>query len=146
MLFRSLREKTDGILKREKFRIRYYNDDFSHITLEKKQKYDHLCKKDAAVLTKAECESILSGDIAWMPDHFDPLIQEFYIKLKQQLLKPRVLVSYIREPYLYEAGNVRVTFDFDVRTNSLREPFLPLRKSSGEIRTPWWMHLKLICR
>jgi hypothetical protein len=128
---KALREKTDGILKREKFRIRYYNDDFSHITLEKKQKYDHLCKKDAAVLTKAECESILSGDIAWMPDHFDPLIQEFYIKLKQQLLKPRVLVSYIREPYLYEAGNVRVTFDFDVRTSLFHS--LSLKKDIPDI-------------
>ena len=114
---KALREKTNGILKREKFRIRYYNDDFSYITLEKKQKYDQLCKKDTAVLTELECEKILSGDTAWMLEREEPLIREFYIKQKQELLKPRVLVSYIREPYLYAAGNVRVTFDFDVRTS-----------------------------
>ena len=32
---KALREKVDGIQKREKFRIRYYNDRFSLITLEK---------------------------------------------------------------------------------------------------------------
>ena len=32
---KALKEKTDGISRREKFRIRYYNDDLSFITLEK---------------------------------------------------------------------------------------------------------------
>lgn len=128
---KALREKTDGILQREKFRIRYYNDDFSRIALEKKQKYNHLCKKDTALLTKLECENILSGDTAWMPDHGKPLVQEFYIKLKQELLKPRVLVSYNREPYLYEAGNVRITFDFDVRTSLFHS--LSLRKGIPDV-------------
>lgn len=128
---KALREKTDGILKREKFRIRYYNDDFSRITLEKKQKQDHLCKKDSAFLTRAECERILSGDIAWMPNRLEPLILEFYAKMKQELLKPRVLVSYIREPYLYVAGNVRVTFDFDVRTSLFHS--LSLKKDIPDV-------------
>ena len=45
---KALREKVDGIQKREKFRIRYYNDRFSFITLEKKIKHNSLCmKKDA---------------------------------------------------------------------------------------------------
>jgi len=32
---KALREKIDGVNNREKFRIRYYNDDFSYIKLEK---------------------------------------------------------------------------------------------------------------
>ena len=35
---KALLEKINGILGREKFRIRYYNDDVSFITLEKKMK------------------------------------------------------------------------------------------------------------
>ena len=42
---KALREKIDGIGKREKFRIRYYNDDFSFIVLEKKMKNGNLCSK-----------------------------------------------------------------------------------------------------
>lgn len=33
---KALREKRDGVSRREKFRIRYYNDDFSLITLRKR--------------------------------------------------------------------------------------------------------------
>ena len=39
-------------------------------------------------------------------------------------LKPRVLVSYIREPYIYKAGNVRITFDWNVRTTMYHGKFL----------------------
>ncbi len=37
--------------------------------------------------------------------------------MKTQQLRPRVLVSYVREPYVYAAGNVRVTFDSNIRTS-----------------------------
>ena len=48
---KALREKIDGVQKREKFRIRYYNRDLTFITLEKKVKYNSLCMKlDAARL------------------------------------------------------------------------------------------------
>ena len=42
---KALREKIDGIQKREKFRIRYYNDSISFLTLEKKIKHNNLCMK-----------------------------------------------------------------------------------------------------
>ena len=35
-----------------------------------------------------------------------------------------MLVSYIREPYVYRAGNVRVTFDFDIRSTLFHPHFL----------------------
>lgn len=44
-----------------------------------------------------------------------------------QMLRPRVLVSYIREPYIYGAGNVRVTFDSDIRTTLFHRNFLEER-------------------
>ena len=42
---KALREKLDGVNYREKFRIRYYNDDTSFIRLEKKSKINGLCQK-----------------------------------------------------------------------------------------------------
>ncbi len=41
-----------------------------------------------------------------------------------QLLRPRVLVSYVREPYIYAPGNVRVTFDSSIRTSLYHRTFL----------------------
>lgn len=121
---KALREKIDGIEKREKFRIRYYNDDFSFITLEKKMKIDNLCLKYDARITEEECRKILEGDLEFMKDHKEELVRELYAKIKYQQLKPRVLVSYVREPYIFKAGNVRVTFDFNIRTSLYSREFL----------------------
>ncbi len=121
---KALREKVNGVQRREKFRIRYYNDNFSYITLEKKIKYNNLCMKIDAAITKDECRAVLDGRTAWMIEHPAELVREFYCKINSQQLQPRVLVSYIREPYVYEAGNVRVTFDAHIRTSLFHRAFL----------------------
>ena len=121
---KALREKTDGVAKREKFRIRYYNDDFSFITLEKKMKINNLCMKCDAPITRKECMRLLEGDLAWMKEHPQELVRELYAKMNYQQLRPRVLVSYTREPYIYPAGNVRVTFDSQIRTSLYSKEFL----------------------
>ena len=36
-----------------------------------------------------------------------------------------MLVSYVREPYVYAPGNVRVTFDSRIRTSLYARGFLP---------------------
>ena len=51
---KALREKVDGVNRREKFRIRYYNLDPSIIHLEKKSKLNGLGTKYSADLTKEE--------------------------------------------------------------------------------------------
>jgi len=121
---KALREKIDGVAKREKFRIRYYNDDFSFITLEKKMKINNLCLKYDARITEEECRKILDGDISFMKEHKEELVRELYAKMNYQLLRPRVLVSYVREPYIYAPGNVRVTFDSNIRTSLFSQDFL----------------------
>lgn len=121
---KALREKINGVQKREKFRIRYYDDDFSFITLEKKIKYNHLCMKIGAALTEDECRAILEGRTGWMMGHPSELVRELYCKMNSQQLRPKVLVSYIREPYVYAAGNVRVTFDSCIRTSLFHRGFL----------------------
>lgn len=121
---KALREKKDGVQKREKFRIRYYNDDFSYITLEKKMKHNSLCLKLDAVITEKECRKLLVGDTGWMITHESDIVRELYCKMNSQQLRPSVLVSYIREPYVYEAGNVRVTFDSHIRTSLFHREFL----------------------
>ena len=114
---RALREKVCGVPRREKFRIRYYNDDFSFILLEKKVKDDSLCRKYDAEITEGECRRLLEGGTGWMRGHPAALVRELYAKMGYQALRPRVLVSYVREAYLYGPGNVRITFDSQIRTS-----------------------------
>lgn len=109
---------------REKFRIRYYNDNFSFIALEKKVKNNNLCLKLDAPVNKSQFQQLLGGDTGWMAGSGNPLVQEFCRKIQAQQLRPRVLVSYRWEPYVYAPGNVRVTFDMDIRTSLFRRELL----------------------
>ena len=111
-----LREKLDGLDRREKFRIRYYNENTSYIILEKKSKIHGLCDKQSVRITKEQAEAICNGDIAFLLHSEEKLCQELYAKMHYQLLKPRCMVEYERVPFVYKPGNVRVTFDSNVRT------------------------------
>ncbi|MBO6039728.1 MAG: polyphosphate polymerase domain-containing protein [Oscillospiraceae bacterium] len=121
---KALREKADGVNMREKFRIRYYNGDTSFIRLEKKARRCGLGAKFSAELTREEAQAIVDGDIGWMMASGRPLVQEFYCKMRYQCLKPKTIVDYTREAYVYGPGHVRVTFDFDIRTGLSCTDFL----------------------
>lgn len=111
-------EKLAGLSRREKFRIRFYNDDPSLIRLEKKSKANRLCYKESALLTKAQCDSILAGRFDVLKEGRHPLHWELYAKMRCQNLRPRTIVDYERKAYIYSTGNVRVTFDQNIRTSN----------------------------
>lgn len=121
---KALREKIDGVNCREKFRIRYYNNDTSLIHLEKKSKINGLGNKQSANLSAEEAQKIVDGDLDWMIDCDRPLVQELYSKMKSQGLCPKTIVDYTREPFVFSAGNVRVTLDYDIRTGLYCTDFL----------------------
>lgn len=112
----ALREKLDGVNRREKFRIRYYNHDTTLIHLEKKSKLSGLGNKQSAPLTAQQAQQIVDGDLDWMLSSPHGLIRELYAKMQTQQLKPKTIVDYTREPFVYGPGNVRVTIDYDIRT------------------------------
>ena len=114
---KALREKIDGVNRREKFRIRYYNNDPSSVIhLEKKSKLNGLGTKYSAPLTAEEAQKIVDSDIDWMLQSPHSLIRELYCKMRYQGIRPMTIVDYTREPFIYRPGNVRVTFDYDIRT------------------------------
>ena len=113
---KALREKLDGVNRREKFRLRYYNGDPSLIHLEKKSKLDGLGTKFSANVTAEEAQKLVDGDLDWMLDSDRPLVRELYVKMRSQGLRPKTIVDYTREPFIYRPGNVRVTLDYDIRS------------------------------
>ena len=112
----ALREKLDGVNRREKFRIRYYNHDTTVIHLEKKSKLSGLGNKQSAPLTARQAQQIVDGDLDWMLSSPYSLIRELYAKMQTRQLKPKTIVDYVREPFVFGPGNVRVTIDYDIRT------------------------------
>lgn len=121
---KALREKIDGVNLREKFRIRFYNGDTSVIHLEKKSKRAGLGTKYSADLTRDEAQKIVDGDLDWMMSSGRDLVKELYCKMRCQGLRPKTIVDYTREPFIYRPGNVRVTFDYDIRTGLQCTDFL----------------------
>lgn len=121
---KALREKIDGISMREKFRLRLYNGDASIIHLEKKSKWNNLGTKYCANLTEEEARKLTDGDFDWMLASDDSLIQELYCKIRYQGMRPKTIVDYTREPFIFEPGNVRITLDYDIRTGLNRTDFL----------------------
>lgn len=111
---KALLEKLNGVNQREKFRIRYYNSDTSFIRLEKKSKFGGLSSKQSAPLTYEQADLLARG--IPVRDSKNELINELAFKMDTQLLKPKTIVDYTREAFVYPAGNVRVTLDYNIRT------------------------------
>lgn len=112
----AVHDNLDGQLARKKFRIRIYNGNDSFIRLERKIKRDSGCRKDTAVLIKEQYEKIRQGDIGFMKNSSNPVFEDFYNVIRTRLLRPAVIVDYLREAYIFEPGNVRITLDRHIRS------------------------------
>ena len=110
----ALREKLNGVNRREKFRLRYYGDDISFIRVEKKYKENGLCGKRSALLTPTQVQKLISGEYEFLLDTEESLLAEIYSKLQGKALRPKTVVSYSREAFCYDPGNVRITLDRNV--------------------------------
>ena len=110
-------DKMAGVPTRKKYRMRIYNlcDDF--IKFERKGKFNEYVCKDSTVLTREEADRIIGGDVAFLANSDRKLLKCFYLECRRNLLRPVVLVDYLREAYVHPVGNVRVTFDIGLQTS-----------------------------
>ncbi|MBQ9765072.1 MAG: polyphosphate polymerase domain-containing protein [Lachnospiraceae bacterium] len=123
-------EKLMGTNTRRKYRIRCYNASDKVIKLECKKKEGQYISKTAARLTREETDSILRGDVDFLKDRKEKVCRDFYVEWKANLMRPKVIVDYDREPFVYPFGDVRITFDNFIRAGvsdfNLFNPELPV--------------------
>lgn len=112
----ALWEKASGVGSRDKFRIRIYNYSDVVIKLERKHKEGQYIKKDSVSISREDCEAIMRGKFECLKHNESPFAMQFYGIFVSNHLRPKVLVDYTREPYVFAAEDVRVTFDKNVRT------------------------------
>lgn len=150
---RALREKINGVGHREKFRLRYYNNDTSAVLLEKKLKTGGLCAKLQAELALEDTLALVHGKYKIFERNCPPLLLELYQKMAVQGLRPRTIVQYTREPFVYAPGNVRVTLDHHIRTGTISCEFLdhgcctiPIPNDSAVLELKWDSFLPSIIR
>ncbi|MCI9193678.1 polyphosphate polymerase domain-containing protein [Acutalibacter muris] len=150
---RALREKINGVSRREKFRLRYYNSDTSLVLLEKKMKIDGLCSKLQTAVPREEAMALVRGEYQAFSRDGPPLLQELYGKMATQGLRPRTVVRYTREPFIYTPGNVRVTLDYNIRAGTDCGEFLdpdgctiPLPNNAAVLEVKWDSFLPSVIR
>ena len=111
-------EKIMGAEDRKKWRVRIYNLRDSRIRLERKRKWGSYIYKESAGLTREELEKILDGNYEFLFYKESELCRQFYYECMVNLHRPKVIVDYEREPFVRQEGNVRITFDSDVRASA----------------------------
>lgn len=93
------------------------------------------------------------GDPQALEGAQDPLVQELRRKMLSQGLRPRTIVDYTREPFVFGPGNVRVTLDYNIRTGLGCTDFLnprcvtiPAREAPIVLEVKWDSFLPSIVR
>ena len=125
----ALEEKIAGVGKRKKYRMRIYNFSDKVIKLECKSKYGDLISKQSVSIPRDLAEQLIAGDPEGLQRMRHPLLHDVYREMKTRMLRPVVIVDYIREAYIHPAEDVRITFDKQLRTglfsSDLFNPYLP---------------------
>ena len=116
------REKINGLEKREKFRIRFYNDDLSFLRLEKKEKIGKFTRKILQPIVFDEAKMLMEGKVFSL-DSAD-LLGEISRKIRFKGYRPCFIVDYKRSAFCYPAGNVRITLDSHLRGAAFRGELL----------------------
>ena len=112
----ALFEKQAGVARRKKYRIRIYNHSDHFIKFERKTKLNQYILKDWVRITREDADKIIAGDVNFLADSESALLRDFYLDYRRNLLRPVVMVNYLREAYVHPIGNVRITFDKELHT------------------------------
>lgn len=124
-----LQDTEDGVNRRSKYRIRIYNDSLDVIKLEVKIKQDNRILKHSKSISRAQMDSLMRGECIEDDASAKDPATLFNLAIRTRGLRPKVIVAYERKAYVYGPGNVRITFDRNVRANGRVEEFGQKNKS-----------------
>ena len=116
-------QKMDGWNRRRKYRIRIYDLSDEIIKFEIKDKFDSFISKVSDTIGVEELECIIHGDYSFVSDMIFSdsdegecqALRMAYIDNATKILSPQVVVDYDREVFICREGNVRMTFDMNLR-------------------------------
>lgn len=107
-----LNENLAGTDNRFKYRIRYYRGNTDYINLEKKYKLRGMTKKESEKVDISTVNSFLQGTV---DSGNGKLTTELYASFLKTGMAPKCIVEYDRCAFVEPVGNVRITFDMNLR-------------------------------
>jgi len=121
-------QKQSGNYMRAKYRMRIYSLDTDIVKFEIKHKLNNQIYKESATISKKSAIEIIDGNYDELLKYHNPILNKIYIKFKERYYKPKVIVDYHRDAFVYDFFNIRITFDlnlhscnsdFDIFSNNL---------------------------
>ncbi|MDO4407385.1 MAG: polyphosphate polymerase domain-containing protein [Eubacteriales bacterium] len=120
---RCLNENESGVSPREKWRVRIYNCSDKRISLECKRKEYGMIQKKSCRLTREQTERMMDLDFIPVTGQNPPLLNKMLYLQQTRLMQPKVIVQYLRKPFVCDEGNVRVTFDMNISSSPAFDRF-----------------------
>lgn len=137
-------DNENGTSPREKFRIRIYDHDTRRIMLECKRKEHGKCCKQSCQITMEQAQMLIEGRPVPEVDRLPPLLRKMTVQQQMRRLMPAVIVEYDRVAYIFDHGNVRVTFDMNIAATKevtefftglgMRRPVMPSGQHLMELK------------
>jgi len=109
-------DKIGGVMHRDKYRIRIYNYSDDVIFLERKRKVGDLIQKSSVRITRRLAERLIAGDPRGLQTSQNELMQDMFVQMRTKLLRPKVIVDYMREAWTHPVEDVRITLDMQLKT------------------------------
>lgn len=138
-------ENESGVGERDKYRIRIYNGDISRISLEKKSKNRGMTLKTACRINEEICRKLMKGEKDIIDSNMTYVQKKLLLEMQLKNMSPKVIVEYVRYPFVNQNGNVRVTFDEAISSSNDIGCFLEkeiilrpiLEKGQGILEVKW---------
>ncbi|MDO4340361.1 MAG: polyphosphate polymerase domain-containing protein [Eubacteriales bacterium] len=112
---RDLEAGLAGMYRKGKVRLRVYAPDMSLIKLEHKLKAGSDQIKHSFTLSREQALEVMRGNFSVLLDMKDERLNDLYLELTLGGYRPKVIVEYERLAYLYDMGDIRITYDWNVR-------------------------------
>lgn len=110
-------EKMEGIEERKKYRLRIYDTKDKNVKFEIKKRINNQMLKETAVITKEDALEIQSQNYDVLIKYNNPILNKIYCEFKQEKFIPVVIVDYLRDAYVYDLNNIRITFDKSLKSD-----------------------------
>ena len=128
----ALNEKVDGIYSREKFRIRKYSES-EIIKFESKKKIENVISKTSEIINKGIVKDLFQNNFHLLNFKKSEFLERSFALIKSNGLRAKSIVEYDREAYFLPYGNIRITFDTNLKTYNSNKNFFDTNRSSMPI-------------
>jgi hypothetical protein len=111
-------EKQSGSLYRQKYRMRIYDLDSEIVKFEIKNKHNNQIFKETATISKDSAYKIIDGDYSELLTYNNKILNKIYKTFVTKHYKPKVIVDYDRDAFMFDYFNLRITVDKNLRSNN----------------------------